>query len=270
MLTNPADLVRMMSKFMMPPGGSFNKADGPKFAFLGQSTPAFLTSEGFADGAVKNEPAYMLKVLYDHASHHWRDVIVHKINVPTAIFSGDLSPNLLSQRWEHEHIPGSTLFVYSKEDGGDHLSMFRNPGKFSYDLQSFLDNGATATMKPQVGGGIHVRELLRTNDSWNGTAYGAYPAGVAEPVVAEITIPAHQELTWHSHPMPSFAYVLSGEITVEDDKGNKKHFAAGAVMPETVQTAHRGVVGDQPATFIVFYAGTRGMPLSKPASRPIR
>ena len=104
-------------------------------------------------------------------------------------------------------------------------------------------------------GGVEVQELLRAVASWNGAAYDAYPEGIAEPVVAKITIPAHKELTWHSHPMPSFAYVLSGEITVEDKQGNKKLFKAGEVMPETVHTAHRGIVGDQPATFIVFYAG---------------
>ena len=129
----------------------------------------------------------------------------------------------------------------------------------------FLESGGDVNTDRQANGGIEVQELLRTDASWNGAAYGAYPEGVAEPVVAKITIPAHKELTWHSHPMPSFAYVLSGEITVEDDKGNKKHFTAGEVMPETVHTAHRGIVGDQPATFIVFYAGTKGMPLSQPA-----
>lgn len=118
---------------------------------------------------------------------------------------------------------------------------------------------------PEAKGDIKVQELLRTEASWNGNPYGAYPEGVAEPVVAKITIPAHKELAWHSHPMPSFAYVLSGEITVEDDKGNKKHFTAGEVMPETVQMAHHGIVGDEPAVFIVFYAGTKGMPLSQPA-----
>jgi quercetin dioxygenase-like cupin family protein len=107
--------------------------------------------------------------------------------------------------------------------------------------------------------------LESTNGSWNGATYDSYPAGIAEPVVAKITIPAHTELTWHSHPMPSFAYVLSGEITVEDDQGNRRHFVAGDIMPETVHTAHRGFVGVQPATFIVFYAGTKGMPLSQPA-----
>jgi quercetin dioxygenase-like cupin family protein len=129
----------------------------------------------------------------------------------------------------------------------------------------FLESGGDVNADPQAKGEIEIQELLRTGASWNGAAYGAYSEGVAEPVVTKITIPAHKELTWHSHPMPSFAYVLSGEITVEDDKGNKKHFTAGEVMAETVHTAHRGIVGDKPATFIVFYAGTKGMPLSQPA-----
>jgi quercetin dioxygenase-like cupin family protein len=106
----------------------------------------------------------------------------------------------------------------------------------------FLESGGKLNTDRQVEGDIEIQELMRTGASWNGTAYGAYPEGVAEPVVAKITIPARKELTWHSHPMPSFAYVLSGEITVEDDKGNKKHFTAGEVMPETVQMAHHGIV----------------------------
>jgi quercetin dioxygenase-like cupin family protein len=129
----------------------------------------------------------------------------------------------------------------------------------------FLENGEDVNTDQQTKGDIEVEELVRTSASWNGTAYGSYPEGVAEPVVAKITIPAHKELTWHSHPMPSFAYILSGEITVEDKEGNKKHFTAGEVMPETVNTAHRGIVGDEPAIFIVFYARTKGMPLSQPA-----
>lgn len=131
----------------------------------------------------------------------------------------------------------------------------------------FRESGGDVNTDRQAGSGVEVQELMRTNASWNGAAYGSYPEGAAEPVVAKITIPAHQELNWHSHPMPSFAYILSGEITVEDDMGNKKHFTAGEVMPETVHTTHRGIVGDQPATFIVFYAGTKGMPLSQPAAK---
>jgi quercetin dioxygenase-like cupin family protein len=127
----------------------------------------------------------------------------------------------------------------------------------------FQKSGAGVNTDRRADSGIEVQELMRADASWNGVAYGAYPQGTAEPVVAKITIPAHQELNWHSHPMPSFAYVLSGEITVEDKEGNKKRFTAGDVMPETVNTVHRGMVGDQPATFIVFYVRTKGMPLSR-------
>ncbi len=78
-----------------------------------------------------------------------------------------------------------------------------------------------------------------------------------------ITVPAHGELTWHSHPMPSAAYIVSGEITIEEKNGAKEHFSAGQVIPETVNTLHHGFVGGTPAVFIVFYPGTEKMPLSQ-------
>lgn len=44
--------------------------------------------------------------------------------------------------------------------------------------------------------------------------------------------------------------------------GQPRHFSAGQVIAETVDTWHRGRVGDKPAEFVVFYAGIKGMPLS--------
>ena len=78
----------------------------------------------------------------------------------------------------------------------------------------------------------------------------------------KITVPAQGELPWHTHPMPTAAYVVSGEITVMEPGGKQRHFSAGEVIPETVNALHRGVVGDAPAVFIVFYPGVKGMPLS--------
>lgn len=183
-------------------------------------------------------------------------------------FHHDYSPAELKARY-HDHAG------YVREVEKSTQDVLKAGFILPYDAEQ-IRRSAAASDVPQIGGvvdsnqrttnGIEIQELLRTDTSWNGAAYGKYPEGIAEPVVAKITIPAHKELTWHSHPMPSFAYVLSGEITVEDDKGNKKHFTAGEVMPEIIHTAHRGIVGDEPATFIVFYAGTKGMPLS-PAAR---
>ena len=230
-------------------------------------SPPYANSEAFAREMVPVDTAAVNRIMYDHTSIDWRDVIQTKFNVPTAIFTGDYSANVPSQRWMHSVIPNSTLYVYSKAEQGDHFLAFKNPVKFTRDIESFLEIGGDVNMTKQADG-IQHQELMRSDASWNGAAYGAYPEGVVEPVVVKITIPAHKELTWHTHPMPSFAYVLSGEITVEDDTGNKKHFTAGEVMPETVHTVHRGFVGDQPAAFIVFYAATKGMPLSQPANGP--
>ncbi len=139
MAASPGDLVQMMAQFLPPTSGGFNKAAGPRFSFAGVSPPAFVNSEGFANDVMKNDPVFMLKVLYDHAANNWHDVIRQKINIRTAIFSGDLSPNLVSQRWAHSAISDSILYVYSKDDGGDHLLMFRNPVRFAHDLHDFLD-----------------------------------------------------------------------------------------------------------------------------------
>jgi quercetin dioxygenase-like cupin family protein len=113
--------------------------------------------------------------------------------------------------------------------------------------------------------GVTTEKLLRTNAAWDDTPYIAYPKGAPEITVLKITVPAHGELPWHTHSMPNAAYVLSGEITVEEQNGTKRHFSAGQVIPETVNTRHRGVVGDTPAVFIVFYPGVKGMPLSQRA-----
>jgi len=63
--------------------------------------------------------------------------------------------------------------------------------------------------------------------------------------------------------MPSAAYIVAGELTLERKRdGKKQHFTAGQVVSETVHTFHRGVAGSEPLVLIVFYAGSRGMPLT--------
>lgn len=107
--------------------------------FMVKDSPYFVNSESFASAFIKNDSNYLALVLFDHATNNWRDVIRHKINVPTAIFSGEQSNNLPSQRWMKSVISDATLHVYTKEDHGDHFLMFKNPIKFTTDLREFLD-----------------------------------------------------------------------------------------------------------------------------------
>ena len=107
--------------------------------------------------------------------------------------------------------------------------------------------------------------LLKSTSSWDGTPYISYPDGAPELTTLKITIPPRTELPWHTHPMPNVAYVLSGELTVEQREGSQsKTIQAGDVLPEMVNINHRGRTGDNPVVLIVFYAGTKGMPLSEP------
>lgn len=103
-----------------------------------KDSPYFVNSESFAQTFIKNDPKAVGRVLFNHIVNDWRDVIEQKVDVPVAIFSGEYSNNLPSQRWMQKTLPHATLFVYSKEEQGDHFLMFKNPVKFANDLRGFL------------------------------------------------------------------------------------------------------------------------------------
>ena len=78
-------------------------------------------------------------MLFDHVTNDWRDVVRRKIDLSAAIFSGEESNNLPSQRWAASVIPNATLYTYSSAEHGDHFLMFKNPVKFTNDLRAFLE-----------------------------------------------------------------------------------------------------------------------------------
>lgn len=121
--------------------------------------------------------------------------------------------------------------------------------------------GGCAAQEPQA---VQSTVLLKTNSSWDGTPYTAYPAGQPELTVLNIKIPANTALKWHQHPMPNAAYVVSGNLTVQArESGQSITLAPGDVLPEIVDKVHRGVTGDSAVELVVFYAGTPEMPLSQ-------
>lgn len=103
--------------------------------------------------------------------------------------------------------------------------------------------------------------LLQSSTSWEGTPYTTYPGGQPELSVLRVTLPANSTLGWHTHPIPNAAYVAKGEITLETQDGKHKTFKQGEVLPEVVNTLHRGKTGLQPTELVIFYAGSPGIPL---------
>ena len=128
-----------------------------------------------------------------------------------------------------------------------------------------------STLFQQANGGkndqpsVRSETLLRSgSSSWDGKAYKSYPSGQPELSILKITVPPHTKLEWHSHPIPSAAYIVAGKLTLEREKDGKKQlFSAGQALSETVDTLHRGLTGDEPVVLVVFYAGISGTPLTE-------
>lgn len=109
---------------------------------------------------------------------------------------------------------------------------------------------------------IKTQLLLKTGQSWDGQPL-SYPAGPAEITGILVEIAPHAQTGWHQHPIPSFGYMLEGELTIRLQNGQNKTLKAGDAIAEVVNTLHNGSNhGDKPVRLIVFYTGTTGQVLS--------
>jgi quercetin dioxygenase-like cupin family protein len=85
---------------------------------------------------------------------------------------------------------------------------------------------------------VRSEVLLRSSSSWDGEPYKSYPSRTPELSILKITLPPHSKLEWHSHPIPSAAYIVAGELTLErKTDGKKQPFTAGQAVSETVDTS---------------------------------
>jgi non-heme chloroperoxidase len=53
---------------------------------MDMASPYYQNSTAFSQAVIKNAMVFMRKVLFDHTTNDWREVIRKSINIPTAIF----------------------------------------------------------------------------------------------------------------------------------------------------------------------------------------
>lgn len=112
---------------------------------------------------------------------------------------------------------------------------------------------------------MKIEVLEKSAASWNGTLYARYPGECPEITVIKISIPPNTVLPWHTHPLPSSTYVISGTMTLEDRfSGEKRVIKAGDVVLDSMNEAHRGFTGEDACVVVNTYSGTPGTPLSIP------
>jgi len=117
----------------------------------------------------------------------------------------------------------------------------------------------------QQAGSVQHELVLQSGAAWNGQAYQHYPPGKPQLSVMRMSLPPHTELPWHTHPVPNAAYVLSGQLTIQDkDTGECHTIHEGEALNETIDSAHRGFTCEDAAELVIFYAGAEGLVLSVP------
>jgi quercetin dioxygenase-like cupin family protein len=78
-----------------------------------------------------------------------------------------------------------------------------------------------------------------------------------------VELPPGSETGWHLHPVPVYAYILSGVLTTESGNGQRQDYKEGEAIYEMVNTPHNGRnLGKIPVKLIVFYTGEEGKPVT--------
>lgn len=110
------------------------------FDYVGtEGVPVYENSALFAEEFAPNDMESLKHLLFSHIMTDWRDVISHKINKPTLVFSGEYSNWVEGQKWIAETVTDGRIIIYSKEEHGDHSLHIKEPFKFSEQIRSFLN-----------------------------------------------------------------------------------------------------------------------------------
>lgn len=129
-----------------------------------------------------------------------------------------------------------------------------------------------AVFAADYSSGVSAKVLLQTSQTGNGQKI-TYPlTDKAEVTAMTVELAPGSETGWHKHPIPVFAYVVSGKLSVELEDGKLLSFAAGDVIIEVVNTLHNGRNrGSEPVQLAVFYLGAESTPnviKQKPVEKP--
>ena len=109
--------------------------------------------------------------------------------------------------------------------------------------------------------GVTSKVLVKSALTGNGQKI-TYPlTDRAEVTAMTVDLAPGSETGWHKHPVPVYAYVVSGNLSVELEDGKILSFAAGEAIIEVVNTLHNGKNrGNEPVKLAVFYLGAEGTP----------
>ena len=108
---------------------------------------------------------------------------------------------------------------------------------------------------------VEITKLITSSTSSNGQPLNYLHTDHPEVTAALVRIFPGNATGWHQHPVPVYAYMLEGALTVAMKDGKKYIFKKGDAILEVMNTLHNGYnSGSEPATLVVFYTGSEGVP----------
>ncbi|MCX5883112.1 MAG: cupin domain-containing protein [Deltaproteobacteria bacterium] len=120
----------------------------------------------------------------------------------------------------------------------------------------------SSTVQTEEYSNLEVKKLLTSTTSSNGQQLSYLRTDHPEVTVLVIRIPSGGSTGWHQHPVPVYAYMLEGSLTVEMKDGKTYEFKKGEVILEEMNALHNGYnSGSDTASLVVFYTGAVGMPI---------
>lgn len=98
-----------------------------------------------------------------------------------------------------------------------------------------------------------------------------YPASAPAKITAAVVeLAPGAETGWHTHDVPTFGYMLEGELTVAYDGHGERIYRVGDGLLEAVDIRHNGRnTGAGPMRILVLFAGAEGLANTIPAAAPV-
>lgn len=112
-------------------------------------------------------------------------------------------------------------------------------------------------------GAVQAKVILKATKTVTGQDIRYLKTDNPEVTVLDVVLPPGAETGWHIHPVPVYAYVLSGTLEVRTEDGKSNRFKEGDAIIEAVNTPHNGKnIGTTLVHLVVFYTGEVGKPVT--------
>ena len=112
--------------------------------------------------------------------------------------------------------------------------------------------------------GVESKTVFKSTSSVLGQPLFYPVTNIPEVTGLKVIIHPGEETGWHTHSVPGYAYIISGELKLLYEGGTEKVFKAGDAFAEVVNTPHNGRnEGKQDIVLIVFFTAEAGVPFTK-------